>query len=64
MSTEFPFLGATPDGLIYTGLGRIGLLEVKCPYKHRNSMIVDACKDSAFCLMVCESGQPKLKKES
>lgn len=62
LSTALPFLGATPDGLIYAGLGAIGILEVKCPYKHRNSTIVDACKDSGFCLSIGDLGQPLEKK--
>ena len=62
LSAEFPFLGATPDGLVYIGLGTLGLLEVRCPYKHRNSTIVDACKDSGFCLALNDLGQPKLRR--
>ncbi len=48
LSTHFPFLGATPDGLVYTGtgMGKFAIVEVKCPYKHCNSTILDACKDS------------------
>ena len=48
LSTTFTFVGATPDGLVYagTGVGNFVILEIKCPYKHRNSKIADACKDS------------------
>ena len=35
VSKEFPFLGASPDGLI----GDQGLLEVKCPYTGRDGKI-------------------------
>lgn len=63
LSATFPFLGATPDGLVYTALGTIGIVEVKCPYKHRNSTIVDACEDAQFCLSInSDSGQPNLKR--
>lgn len=62
LSIEFPFLGATPDGLMYTGLGMIAVVEVKCPYKHRNSTIIDACKDSKFCLTISDLGEPRLKR--
>ena len=64
LSTTFPFLGATPDGLVYTGtgVGNFAILEIKCPYKHRNSKIADAYKDSKFCLQLDSSNQPKLRK--
>ena len=64
LSTHFPFLGATPDGLLYTGtgMGKFAIVEVKCPYKHCNSTILDACKDSQFCLELDSSNQPKLKR--
>lgn len=61
LSTKFPFLGATPDVLKYTGSYKFAILEVKCPYKHKNSTIVDACKDSAFCLKINNLEQPQLK---
>ncbi len=34
ISTQFPFLGASPDGIIYVGEGKIALIEIKCPYTH------------------------------
>ena len=46
LSTEFPFLGASPDGIMYIGDYKIGLVEVKCPYKYRHCSIADVCKDS------------------
>ena len=49
VGTEFPFLGASPDGLMYVGVGGSALVEVKCPYKHRNSTIANACKDTDAC---------------
>lgn len=41
-------LGASPDGFV----GTSALLEVKCPYSHRNSTIAEAVKVSSFCLCV------------
>lgn len=61
LSTKFPFLGASPDGLMYIGVGEFALVEVKCPYKHRNCTIADACKDSRFCLAI-KNDQPELKR--
>lgn len=51
---EKKWLAASPDGIIKdaaTGED-LGLLEVKCPYKHRNRTVREACKDKDFCLEV------------
>ncbi|XP_030911372.1 uncharacterized protein LOC115947690 [Geospiza fortis] len=51
---EKSWLAASPDGIIKdpaTGKD-LGLLEVKCPYKHRNKTVREACKDKDFCLEV------------
>lgn len=39
-------IGASLDGLV----GTDAVLEVKCPYTHRNGTITDAVKSSQFCL--------------
>ncbi|XP_028587561.2 uncharacterized protein LOC114598068 [Podarcis muralis] len=47
-----PWLAASPDGIIKdadTGK-ELGVLEVKCPYKHRDRTVTEACKDKSFCL--------------
>lgn len=44
--TESGMLGASPDGLV----GDSAVVEVKCPYKHRNAAIEEAIQDAAFCL--------------
>lgn len=49
---EKTWIAASPDGIVTeadTGK-RLGLLEVKCPYKHRNRTVREACKDKDFCL--------------
>ncbi|XP_071608601.1 uncharacterized protein [Heliangelus exortis] len=49
---EKNWIAASPDGVIKeaaTGKA-LGLLEVKCPYKHRNRTVREACKDKDFCL--------------
>ncbi|KAM3835496.1 uncharacterized protein M6D78_010098 [Vipera latastei] len=59
-----PWLAASPDGIIQevdTGKN-LGLLEVKCPYKHRNKTVAEACKDKTFCLEK-EGSSYSLKKE-
>uniref|UniRef100_A0A8C8RJ90 YqaJ viral recombinase domain-containing protein n=1 Tax=Pelusios castaneus TaxID=367368 RepID=A0A8C8RJ90_9SAUR len=49
---EKEWLAASPDGIVREAdTGKIlGLLEVKCPYKHRDKTVKEACKDKTFCL--------------
>lgn len=48
------WLAASPDGIVREAdTGKpLGLLEVKCPYKHKDKTVKEACKDKAFCLEV------------
>ncbi|XP_068743560.1 uncharacterized protein [Montipora capricornis] len=52
ISAKWPFLGATPDGLVFCECCGKGICEIKCPYKYKDSMLVSAAKanDSSFCL--------------
>ncbi|XP_062408923.1 uncharacterized protein LOC134099908 [Sardina pilchardus] len=60
------WLAASPDGIVedkQTG-ERLLCLEVKCPYKHRENTVREAClQDSAFCLELAdeEDQQYRLK---
>ncbi|XP_056214812.1 uncharacterized protein LOC130158243 [Falco biarmicus] len=61
---EKKWIAASPDGIIKeaaTGKA-LGLLEVKCPYKHRNRTVREACKDKDFCLEV-DGDSYALKKD-
>uniref|UniRef100_A0A8C8RJF9 YqaJ viral recombinase domain-containing protein n=1 Tax=Pelusios castaneus TaxID=367368 RepID=A0A8C8RJF9_9SAUR len=51
---EKEWLAASPDGIVREAdTGKLlGLLEVKCPYKHRDKTVKEACKDKTFCLEV------------
>ncbi|XP_054840043.1 uncharacterized protein LOC129332807 [Eublepharis macularius] len=46
------WLAASPDGIVREAkTGKpLSVLEVKCPYKHRDKTVTDACKDKDFCL--------------
>lgn len=49
---EKTWLAASPDGIVReadTGK-ELGVLEVKCPYKHRDKTVTEACRDKTFCL--------------
>ena len=41
--------------------GEFGIVEVKCPYKHRLDLIQDACKDSGFHLKLVDD-QAQLRR--
>jgi hypothetical protein len=51
VSKEYPFLGASADGIVTCGCCPKRVLEIKCPYKHRNNTISEAVQtDTTFCL--------------
>ena len=52
ISTEHPFLGATPDGAVFDASNAeepFRFLEVKCPYAQRNVTPAEACSTPGFC---------------
>lgn len=50
IDAQRPWLAASPDGVVTDGANE-WLLEVKCPYKHRDKRVRDACReDKNFCL--------------
>ncbi|XP_059931851.1 uncharacterized protein LOC132474935 isoform X2 [Gadus macrocephalus] len=63
-----PWLAASPDGIVIDKLSgqRMLCLEVKCPFKHKDRKVEEACKeDKDFCLQIQElPNQPvyRLKK--
>ena len=50
LSTQFPFLGASPDAIVNCSCCGKGVVEIKCPYKHRDATICEALLDKDFCL--------------
>ena len=55
INTTFPHLGASPDGLVSCRCCGNGLIEIKCPYKHRDKHPT-AVIDNSFCLQPCHNG--------
>ena len=49
MCTRQPFLAATPDGVVSCSCCGEGLLEIKCPFKYRNSQPA-SIEDESFYL--------------
>lgn len=60
VNPSFPHLGASPDGVVICKCCGAGLLEIKCPYKHRDRHPHDI-SDANYCLH--EAAEPvELKK--
>lgn len=64
-SCEFPFLGATPDGLMSCSCcAHDYVIEIKCPFKCTQKPIRDlALNDPAFCIRIDEDGSYRLKTD-
>ena len=55
------FLGATPDGMVVDKDNKpIRLIEIKCPHKHKDTTVIDACSSSSFFCKVVND-KPALK---
>ena len=51
INPKWPFIGASPDGIVKCDCCAEGVVEIKCPYKHRESTIeYAAVNDKQFCL--------------
>ena len=50
INPRWPFIGASPDGIVSCGCYETRVLEIKCPYSHRFKAIRDAVlEDKSFC---------------
>ncbi|XP_033762292.1 uncharacterized protein LOC117343858 [Pecten maximus] len=66
VSQQFPFLGASVDGLITCSVCGSGALEIKCPYgknsdKWRHKTPTECAKNKSFCCEFNLSGELSLK---
>ena len=61
INPKWPWLGASPDGLVSHEGKLVGGVEIKCPYSKREMTIADACKSKTFFLKESDSG-PQLKE--
>ncbi len=61
INPKWPWLGASPDGLLAQDGTLVGGVEIKCPFTKRDMMISDACNDKTFFMADTTSG-PKLKE--
>ena len=48
---QYPYMGASPDGIINCECCGKGVLEIKCPFCVKNETIDDATNNKTFCLI-------------
>ena len=60
ISQKYPFIGASPDGIINCLCCGQGCLEIKYPYKFKDRLIEDIINDPAGYLMADENNKPYL----
>lgn len=60
LNPKWPHLGASPDGVVNCCCCSKGVVEIKCPFCHRNDDIVESTNDKRFCLKKDASGSAYL----
>ena len=60
LSEEKPFIAASPDGIVECDCCGQSVLEIKCPYSHRDKALSNP--DKGFYLVTSENGNVKLDK--
>ena len=50
LNPKWPYLGASPDGIVTCRCCSKGVVEIKCPFCHHNDAIVELLDDKQFCL--------------
>ena len=51
LNTDWPFIGASPDGLINCSCCEKGAVEIKCSYCHRFETVDKVASDWQSCLV-------------
>lgn len=64
VDSDYPFLGASPDGVIKCKCCGEGLLEIKCSFLYQNKMPKDACIDDHYHVVLDENENIRLKFDS
>ena len=59
---RWPYLGASPDGIVDCECCGMGVCEIKCPYAYKDSTISEAVGQKNFCLKKDEFGKIFLDK--
>ena len=63
LDPEFPFLGATPDGLVYCKCCESRVLEIKCPFSCKNKAFSEAILDNSSFFLEDDNGGLALKED-
>jgi len=50
LNPKWPYLGASPDGIVTCRCCTQGVVEIKCPFCHRNDAVAELSHDVQFCL--------------
>ncbi|KAM3619822.1 uncharacterized protein V6R79_014096 [Siganus canaliculatus] len=63
INPDYPWIGASPDGLVTCTCHGDGVLEIKCPFSSKDCTLTESCKDPSFCLRIEEDGTMTLKTD-
>ena len=63
LDPEFPFMGATPDGLVNCKCCDTGVLEIKCPFSCKNKDFAETASENPSFFLNDDNGQLTLKKD-
>ena len=63
LDPEFPFMGATPDGLVNCKCCDTGVLEIKCPFSCKNKDVAETASENPSFFLNDDNGQVTLKKD-
>ena len=61
---KWPYLGASPDGIVDCKYCGMGVCEIKCPYVYKNSTIAETAGQKNVCLKKDEFGKINLDKSN
>ena len=59
--SQFPHMGATPDGVVHCECCGKGVLEIKCPYSCVTTSFLEAAEDRQF-FLESNNGKAILKR--
>ena len=63
INPAWPYIGASPDGLLSCQCCGLGVVEVKCPYSQKGRTLAEAmCSGQPFCLEVAADGSFQLSR--
>lgn len=64
ISSQHPFIGATPDGYVHCSCCGSGVIEIKCPHCAKDMYVDDAASNiKSFCLTKDSDGNIKLSRD-